>query len=185
MSSWSRSLTIAYAAAGRPSAGGRCRRALATSRPSWSDGTTLERHFEAALQQSAGMGAPAFFAETQYDRASMLLRRGDQAGALDLAEQALAGAQKLGMSTLVRRATDVQRQAQALVADQGAPVIPRSGRSRSTAGSAGSATSWIGLVQVESSRFTTVSSGRSCSSTNVKRRRAIFHPSSAATSSSS
>jgi hypothetical protein len=76
------------------------------------DWTNAERHFEAALQHSTMLGAPAFLAQTQHDYASMLLRRGEHVRARELATQALGAAEKMGMSRLVRRAGDLKRQAE-------------------------------------------------------------------------
>ncbi len=45
----------------------------------------------------------------------MLLRRGEAVDALDLAEEALAGAERVGMARLVRLATDVKREAEAVL----------------------------------------------------------------------
>jgi class 3 adenylate cyclase len=95
---------------------------LATVLERWGDAA---RHFDAALRQCARMGAPPFLAQTQFDYASMLLWNGEHAGALNLAEQALHGAENLGMSTLVRRATELKRQARAVLVDiQDAPEDP-------------------------------------------------------------
>jgi len=75
----------------------------------WGD---AERHFDAALRQSARMDAPAFLAQTQHDYGSMLLCRGEHVRALELAGEALDAAERMGLSWSVSRATDLKRRAQ-------------------------------------------------------------------------
>ena len=58
---------------------------------------------------------PPFLAQTQLDSASMLLQRGEAVDALDLAEQALAGAEHVGMARLVRLATALKHEAEAVL----------------------------------------------------------------------
>ena len=77
------------------------------------------------MRQCATLDARPFLAQTQLDFASMLLRRGEAVDALDLAEQALAGAERVGMARLVRVATDLKREAEAdLLPVQDAPGDP-------------------------------------------------------------
>ena len=88
----------------------------------WDDSA---RHFGEAMRQCATLDAHPFLAQTQLDFASMLLRRGEAVDALDLAEQAHAGAERIGMARLVRVATDLKREAEAvLLPVQDAPGDP-------------------------------------------------------------
>jgi DNA-binding CsgD family transcriptional regulator len=76
---------------------------LATTQERW---TAAEQHFEAARAMHARMGARPFLAHTQHAWAAMLLRRGqsvDAQRAGDLAHQALATADDLGMTRLAER----------------------------------------------------------------------------------
>jgi class 3 adenylate cyclase/tetratricopeptide (TPR) repeat protein len=79
------------------------------------DEESAARHFQAALTQNAAMGSRPYVARTQYAYAAMLLR--DLPGNLPdgaprapaLLGEALAGAQQLGMASLVARITDLDR----------------------------------------------------------------------------
>jgi class 3 adenylate cyclase len=95
---------------------------LASVLERWDDSA---RHFGEAMRQCATLDARPFLAQTQLDFASMLLRRGEAVDALDLAEQAHAGAERIGMARLVRVATDLKREAEAvLLPVQDAPGDP-------------------------------------------------------------
>ena len=99
-----------------------CLGKLATVLERWDDAA---RHFGEAMRQCAALHARPFLAQTQLDFASMLLRRGEALDALDLAEQALAGAERVGMARLVRMAADLKREAEAvLLPVQDAPGDP-------------------------------------------------------------
>jgi hypothetical protein len=68
-------------------------------------------HFEFALHQNARVGAPAFVAQTQYDYARFLLRRGtpgDFEKAKSLVSEALETATRLGLPRLREKLLAVQ-----------------------------------------------------------------------------
>jgi hypothetical protein len=69
-----------------------------------------EEHFEQALASNMTMGARPFVALTQYAYATMLLQRGapgDRGRAHDLATEALAAAQEIGMARLAEQAKSI------------------------------------------------------------------------------
>ena len=86
--------------------------------------TTLSRfdeaaaHFERALEVNARIRARPWLAYTQYEYARMLLARGEPDGsarARELLGEALATADRLGMTSLAERARPVKAQAEATV----------------------------------------------------------------------
>ena len=80
---------------------------LAATMSSW---TVAVEHFELALQMNSEMGARPWLAHTRYDYARALLARaepGDRERAHELLSRAGASAHELGMSSLVRRVSDV------------------------------------------------------------------------------
>ncbi|MDQ1509399.1 MAG: hypothetical protein QOG50_1243 [Actinomycetota bacterium] len=81
---------------------------LATMLERWDD---AEMHFAAAAERARRMGARPHLAWTQFDWASMLVHRGreaDRGRALDLAENALAAAEQLGMGLFTERAATLR-----------------------------------------------------------------------------
>jgi len=83
---------------------------LAATMERWGE---AERHFEAALDMNARMGARPFVAHTQHDYARMLLARGgpgDQERAHELLGAARDTAQELGMSKLVEQVCELAHQ---------------------------------------------------------------------------
>jgi class 3 adenylate cyclase len=87
---------------------------LAATMGRWEE---AERHFEAAVEMNARMGARPLVARTQIMYAEMLLRRnapGDRVRALALLAEALETTQALGMSALVERAVKLKVEAQGI-----------------------------------------------------------------------
>ncbi|MEY2522895.1 MAG: hypothetical protein QOJ66_1460, partial [Ilumatobacteraceae bacterium] len=83
---------------------------LATMLEQWDD---AEMHFAAAAERARRMEARPYLAQTQFDWASMLVHRGrqlDRGRALDLAQNALAAAEQLGMGLLSERAATLRKQ---------------------------------------------------------------------------
>ena len=72
-------------------------------------------HFEFALRQNARVGAPPFVAQTQYEFARFLLRRGapeDRGRAESLAAEALATATRLELGGLQAKLTALRAEFQ-------------------------------------------------------------------------
>lgn len=74
-----------------------------------------QKHFEAAIEFDLKIGARAALLHTQVSYAAMLLARGradDGRRALEMAKSAHASAEKLGMKSLAREASDLEARAQ-------------------------------------------------------------------------
>jgi DNA-binding CsgD family transcriptional regulator len=85
--------------------------ALAATMRRWAD---AERHFEAGLEMNARQGARPWLAHTQHQYARMLLSRnaiGDRERAIALLDDALTGAQEIGMVALAARAAALREEA--------------------------------------------------------------------------
>jgi predicted ATPase/DNA-binding XRE family transcriptional regulator len=76
-----------------------------------SDWELAERHFEAASEMDAQIGAWPWLAHSQYEYANMCLRRGrtqDREQAIGLLNKALEAAKKMGMVHLEKKVADIQ-----------------------------------------------------------------------------
>jgi DNA-binding winged helix-turn-helix (wHTH) protein len=104
-------IVVAFAAAFR----GSIARPLALLSATLGRDADAETHFEFAIQQNARVGAPFFVAQTQYDYARFLLRRGapeDRARAESLAGEALATATRLEFHGLSSKLTTLRAEYQ-------------------------------------------------------------------------
>lgn len=92
---------------------------LATLRKEWQ---VAETHFAASLEISRRLTAPPFVARTLHSHAAMLCTRGrreDYARAQPMLDEALAGAERFGMTKLVQDVRDTQTR---LAAGTGVPM---------------------------------------------------------------
>jgi tetratricopeptide (TPR) repeat protein len=82
---------------------------LASTMSHWAD---AERHFDAAIEMNAQMGARPWVSHTQHDYATMLLARdapADRGRALELIAAALTTYRELGMESWAERASELER----------------------------------------------------------------------------
>ena len=103
--------------AGAISSAGAVHRYLGLAAATMSKWNLAEQHFRDGIEQNERMRARPFVALTQYDLASMLLRRaepGDAERAQELLDAALATAREIGMATLIEQIGSVPETSPAL-----------------------------------------------------------------------
>ncbi|UCD58552.1 MAG: protein kinase, partial [Candidatus Hydrogenedentota bacterium] len=105
---------------------------LAGTMRRWDDAVA---HFEDALERNTRIGAPPLVAQTQYEYANVLLKRGnkdDHKKALELANKSLETAHALGMKALAEQALAIKLEIQEIDSKEKRRAAPTKQRDRTS-----------------------------------------------------